>query len=177
MKIICIAGKARHGKDTVAGIMKNHLEASGHSVLITHFADLLKYICEKFFNWDGKKNEYGRTLLQYIGTNVVRENNPNFWVDFIKTVLTFSPDNWDYVLIPDCRFPNEINCFKDEYPTYSIKVVRPNFDSGLEPHQINHPSETALDDFRFDFYLENNGSLNALDSNVMQITQIIEKER
>ena len=26
MKVICISGKARHGKDTLAGVLKKHLE-------------------------------------------------------------------------------------------------------------------------------------------------------
>ena len=106
MKVICISGKARHGKDTLAGILKNHLEDQGNRVLIAHFGDLVKYICEKFFDWDEQKDERGRTLLQYVGTDVVRTQEPNFWTDFIKKVLTLFPDEWDYVLIPDCRFPN-----------------------------------------------------------------------
>lgn len=65
MKVICISGKARHGKDTLAGILDEHLKANGHRVLIAHFGDLVKYICEKFFAWDGAKDEKGRTLLQY----------------------------------------------------------------------------------------------------------------
>ena len=49
MKVICISGKARHGKDTLATILKKRLEDNGNRVLITHFGDLVKYICEKFF--------------------------------------------------------------------------------------------------------------------------------
>ena len=48
MKVICISGKARHGKDTLAGVLKKHLEDHGNRVLVTHFGDLVKYICEKF---------------------------------------------------------------------------------------------------------------------------------
>ena len=50
MKVVCISGKARHGKDTLAGILKNYLEDSGNKVLVAHFGDLVKYICEKFFD-------------------------------------------------------------------------------------------------------------------------------
>ena len=92
MKVVCISGKARHGKDTLAGILKNYLEDSGNKVLVAHFGDLVKYICEKFFDWDGQKDEKGRTLLQYVGTDVVRTQEPNFWTDFIKKVLTLFPN-------------------------------------------------------------------------------------
>ena len=32
MKVICISGKARHGKDTLAGVLKKHLEDHGNRV-------------------------------------------------------------------------------------------------------------------------------------------------
>lgn len=41
MKVICISGKAQHGKDTTAGMMKTALESIGHTVLIAHYGDLL----------------------------------------------------------------------------------------------------------------------------------------
>ena len=50
MKIICISAKAQHGKDTSALILKDIYESKGQKVLITHFADLLKYICKAFFS-------------------------------------------------------------------------------------------------------------------------------
>lgn len=53
MKIICISGKARHGKDTLAGILKKHLEDHGNRVLVTHFGDLVKYICSYILKKDG----------------------------------------------------------------------------------------------------------------------------
>ena len=125
MKIICISGKARHGKDTLAGILKDSLEDKGQRVLITHFGDLLKYICTTFFEWDGKKDEQGRALLQYVGTNVIRNQEPDFWIDFVITVLSFFMDEWDYVLIPDCRFPNEfVNAAFAEYTAKTLNRKR-----------------------------------------------------
>ena len=50
MKVITISGKAQNGKDTTAGLLKSALEADGYKVLITHYADLLKYICKQFLH-------------------------------------------------------------------------------------------------------------------------------
>ena len=50
MKIICISGKAGHGKDELASVMRRALEADGYSVLITHYADLLKFVCRQYFD-------------------------------------------------------------------------------------------------------------------------------
>ena len=112
IKIICISGKAGSGKDTSAWMLKSELEKRGQVVLITHFADLLKYICKSFFGWDGVKDAQGRSLLQYVGTDVIRAKIPDFWVSFIANLLKLFPDQWDYVLIPDCRFPNEFEFFE-----------------------------------------------------------------
>lgn len=57
MKIVCISGKAQHGKDTTAKLLEEILEAQGNRVLIAHYGDLVKYVCKTFFGWDGKKDE------------------------------------------------------------------------------------------------------------------------
>lgn len=163
MKIICISGKAQHGKDTSAAMMKELLEADGKRVLIAHYGDLVKYVCKTFFGWDGNKDEKGRTILQHVGTNIVRQQRPEFWVDFIIDILTLFDGEWDYVLIPDCRFPNEIERMKKEfYDVSSLRITRENFVSPLSEEQQRHPSETALDDYEFDFTIFNNGTTDDL---------------
>lgn len=160
MKIICISGKARHGKDVTATMLGKSLEDIGYSVLIAHYGDLVKYICKTFFNWDGEKNEAGRGLLQQVGTDVVREQNPDFWVNFVRDILRFFPDKWDYVIIPDCRFPNEVYVMKDEFKdVIHIRVVRPSLISPLTAEQQAHISETALDDAAPDYLIYNTGTL------------------
>ena len=101
MKILCISGKAQHGKDTTANYLYNELKDKGYKVMITHYADLLKFICSNMFGWDGKKNEKGRHLLQYVGTDIIRKQKPDYWVDFIISILELFPNEWEYVLIPD----------------------------------------------------------------------------
>ncbi len=167
MKVIAISGKAQHGKDTTARFLKADLEMKGYRVLITHYADLLKYLCRSFFQWNGEKDEAGRRLLQYVGTDVVRRKQPDFWVDFLAGVLTMFSDEWNYVLIPDCRFPNEIDgLIKAGLDTTHLRVFRENFESPLTPEQQRHPSETALDGYIPDAYIWNDGTLAALDETV-----------
>ena len=174
MKVICISGKARHGKDTLAGMLNEQLTAKGYRVLTTHFGDLVKYICEKFFNWDGTKDEKGRILLQYVGTDVVRKQRPSYWTDFVVSVLELFPNEWDYVLIPDCRFPNEVECFIEHgMDTTLIRINRPNFVSNLTPEQLKHPSETAMDDYPPNLYVINDGTLKDLSNSIKDILAFI----
>ena len=174
MTVVCFSGKARHGKDTAAGYMKEILEARGNSVLITHYADLLKYVCQMFFEWDGIKDEHGRELLQSIGTDVIRHKDPDFWVRFLVQVLRLFPDEWDYVLIPDARFPNEIDGMGDAgFDTVHVRVIRPDFDNGLTEEQQKHISEIALDDREPDYKLINSEDLDHLYREVEKLTEAV----
>jgi hypothetical protein len=159
MKVILISAKAQHGKDFTARIMKVYLKSKGKRVLITHYADILKWMASNLFEWDGEKNKAGRSLLQYVGTDVVRKKNPNYFTDFMVNLLKMFDGEWDYVIIPDVRFPNEIECMKD-LGGVAVRVVRDGFQNSLTAEQASHPSEVALDNYDFDFVLHNSGDAN-----------------
>ncbi len=173
---ICISGKAQNGKDTSAEIFKNELIIRGHSVLVIHQADLLKYICKAFFNWNGEKDEAGRTLLQQVGTNVIRKVEPDFWVEFIAKVTGFFKDTWDYIIVPDTRFPNELEKLKaNDANVFHVRVIREGFKSPLTEEQQQHPSETALDGIESDFTLINDKGIDDLYGGVVSILDAIEE--
>ena len=162
MKVICISAKAQHGKDTAASLMKTYLEANGQRVLITHYADLVKFVCTNYFGWDGNKDEHGRSLLQRVGTDVVSMQQPAFWADFIISILKFFENEWDFVLIPDCRYPVEVERMKENFDTRIIRIIRPNFESNLTIEQQQHPSETVMDTFPFDTVILNDCGFKTL---------------
>lgn len=159
LKVILLSGKSESGKDYFAGLMKQQLEEDNKKVLITHYADLLKYILRTFFDWNGQKDEHGRYLLQHVGTDIIRKQSPDFWVNFLNNLLTLLKDEWDYVLIPDARFPNEIEVIKNNsnFEVITVRIYRPNYVSKLTEEQKQHSSETALDNYKFNYYLFNNG--------------------
>ena len=101
-------------------------------------------------------------MLQTVGTNVISAQQKDFWVNFIVSILKFFHDEWDIVLIPDCRFPVEIEVMKDNFDTTLLRIERPNFDNGLSAVQKAHASETSLDDYKFDTIIYNSGSLEEL---------------
>ena len=179
MNVIFISGKAEHGKDTAATMAKEYLESKGKNVLLTHYADLLKWMCSNYFGWDGKKDLYGRSLLQRVGTDVIRAQKPTFWVDWVVNLLTLFPEEWDYVIIPDCRFPNEIEDaeagLKEIASTKHFRVHRPNYESSLSPEQKKHISEIALDNLRYDALLSNT-SLDDLNKQVRDAIDLISSE-
>lgn len=169
MKVILISGKAQNGKDTVADFLYKALVDDGKRVLVTHYADLLKYICTNYFGWDGNKDEKGRQMLQYVGTDVIRKQNPTLWVDFVAMLLKYFHENWEYVIIPDCRFPNEITTMVENgFDTVHLRVVRNNFKTSLTKEQQYHPSEVALDNVEPDYTIYNDGTVGELEENIIK---------
>jgi len=123
-----------------------------------------------------------REFLQRLGTDAIRDGlHTNAWVnalmaDYKKelsecgtskkgTVVKCSKyPNW---IITDTRFPNEAQAIKDKGGIV-IRVDRP----GVKP--INdHPSETGLDKWDFDYKIANVSDIKALS---LSVRIILEKE-
>lgn len=169
-KVICITGKARAGKTTFCEVAKKELETKyGKKVIVFHFADFLKFIAGKWFGYDGDKTKPEmRSLLQKLGTDVFRKNNPGCWVDMANSFVKGLGDEVDYVLVGDCRFINEA-----EWADAVIRVLRPGFDNGLTPEQKAHPSEAEQDHIEADLFLMNDGTLEDYEKKVRGVCRSI----
>lgn len=131
---------------------------------------------------EGEKTEIPMTvrdLLQKLGTDAMREGlHQNVWVnalmsDYTPTQVQWSDGpvggyedgpmpNW---IITDTRFPNEAQAIKDRGGIV-IKVQRP----GVGPVN-NHPSETALKYYKFDYIINNDDNLKDLLTKVRKFTE------
>lgn len=169
-KIVLISGKARAGKDTFANYFRERVEKEGKVALIIKYGDIIKFVCEKYFNWDGQKDLKGRTLLQQVGTNLCRNNNPDVWVNCVIELIKGLYTEVDYVLIPDTRFPNEIQGWMGTgFDFVSVRITRVDdnrkeYDNGLTEEQKNHESELALDNWVFDYNVYNKQKLDLVNS-------------
>jgi hypothetical protein len=91
-------------------------------------------------------------LLQWWGTEYRRRQNPDYWVD---KLFESSPGGIDIALITDVRFINEAEHIKNR-GGYNVRVQRLAADGSpyVAPDRpADHPSEIALDDYKFDFYI------------------------
>ena len=149
MEVIELCGKAGVGKDTFCRELIKQLESKGKKCLHIAFADYLKFICKQYFGWDGKKDEKGREMLQRIGTDMFRKKDQNFWVDIVCKFLTMCHQYhlFDYAIITDARFPNEIITLGAALQARAYRIKRNNFVSRLSEEAQNHESEIALDNF------------------------------
>ncbi len=168
---LILSGKSGSGKDAFAKLIKEELNKHNKRVIIIHYADVLKYFLKEFYDWDGQKDVIGRTLLQMVGTDQVRAHNPDYWthvvVDFLKAIE--DSEDFNVAIIPDARFENEINIALSTLKnSYGIRIDRKNEDGTeyinplLTDTQLNHPSETSLDKYAFDYIIHNDGDLDLL---------------
>lgn len=149
METILISGKAEAGKTTTAKIIKEYLESEGNKVVLAPYGQYVKDTAKMVWDWDGNKDEEGRKLLQWWGTNYVRNKDPNFWLDTVTRLVHILEGIVDYVIIDDCRFRNEITpWYNGRNYVHTIRVERPGHENALTPEQRMHPSETGLDDWK-----------------------------
>lgn len=177
MKIILISGKAEAGKDCVAEILKELISSLGLRSIRLAYGDYVKNTAREIWGWDGQKDVAGRALLQWWGTDYVRAKHPSFWAHTAIRLAQVIPNNIDYILVPDVRFPNEIVDWSDAgFDIITVRVERPGHISKLTPEQLTHISETALDDWAFDIVLtatDMNGLINEVRE---KLTYIIKNE-
>ena len=156
MKIIALSGKAGSGKDTFYSIAKEVLPNCQRFA----FGDYLKEIA-MVCGWDGKKNEFGRHLLQSVGT-IMRNKDKDFFVKKLHDDLKQS--TCDVAIITDCRYLNEINSFNQ---CTTIRIIS-NRKSKLNKEQNKHDSETELNNYEFDYVITNNGSIEEYKKEVLR---------
>ena len=200
--IIGITGLISSGKGTVADILVNE-----HNFTKLSFADKLKDGVATIFGWDRAMlegdttesrnwretvdefwtNETGREItprlvLQEFGTDCMRNGfYDGVWVSLVKQEIINNPQN-NYI-IPDVRFPNEIQIIKSldgeiwnvrrgELPDWWGYAIQDNnnSDSTLmkDYHPEIHQSEWRwIDkDDQFDIIIQNNDTIKALYSKV-----------
>ena len=172
MKIFVIAGKARHGKDTVASIIGEIYKDK--KVINLSYGSYIKEYAKKISNWDGFEETKPRELLQTLGTEVIRKNiDEDFFIKRLCDDIKVYSYYFDVITISDARFPKEIDAPKEMFDNvYSIKVVRNGFSSPLSDKEQAHSTETALDNYdNYDFVIENDGTIEDLEKKVEKILE------
>lgn len=197
--IIGLCGFIGSGKNTVADYLIQE-----HKFKQESFASSLKDVVASAFHWDRKKLEgiteedrawresvdtwwadrlnmptlTPRWVLQYWGTDVVRQNFHNdMWIYSLQKKIANSNDNF---VISDCRFPNEIESIKDLggkivwvyrnlpwWYTDAKEALKGNLHSQkiLENHNI-HKSEYMWLDTEFDMIINNTKDIDHLNKQI-----------
>lgn len=119
---------------------------------------------------DSKKIPEVRRLMQTYGTEAGRDiHGDDCWIDIMEQTLDMCLFTDVPVVIKDLRFANELDA------GYSWEFNKPELKDGVAFVKIvgesrrestafakNHSSENELEDWRFDYVVNNNGSLDDL---------------
>lgn len=171
MKIYSISGKAESGKDSACEVIREHYERKGLKVCHLLFAKYIKMYAKEYFGWDGSEETKPRELLQKIGTDTIRERlgKIDFHVDRLTEDVEILSDYFDIFLISDTRFENEVSKMKYKFgkDITHIRIERPNHISKLSYEQLQHSSESSLDNYtEWDYMIFNNGTLEEFEEMV-----------
>lgn len=146
-QIIGLTGLAGSGKDSTANIFKEDT-----NVQILSFAHPLKDVCELLFDLEKeqlndnklkeiKDKRWGkspRELMQWFGTDIIRNFDPDFFVKKMENTIINSHKK--IVIITDVRFENEFNLIK-KLGGIVIEIKRPE-QKNIET--CNHISENGI---------------------------------
>jgi hypothetical protein len=177
MKVFTVSGKARHGKSTVGEFIKEYYESKGHKVCVIAFARHIKAYAKEFFGWDGREETKPRDFLNEIGTDLIRIKMGRQMFHINRTVedIEVLSHYFDVFIVADARVVLEVETMKEKFNAINIRVERPNFESDLTSEQKNYCNETALDNYdKFDYYIENDGTLEDLKDKVNDLLKVIE---
>ena len=174
MKIILIAGKARSGKSTIANYMVDELKRQGKKPCELQIGQYIKYYANKYFGWDGKEETKPRSLLQELGTEVIRNKiDPDFHIDRLIQDIKVLSYFYDTFIVSDVRMPVEIEKPKKEFDNVVTLKMRRESDE-LNDNQLKHVTETALDSYEeFDYIVDNNKTLEDLELKTKDILERI----
>lgn len=174
--VLGLSGWARSGKDTIADYlvdvegytkvsfaqpMKEAMYRLNPRITVNEVVNTALRVGVDVYDWDGLKERSPdiRGLLQRFGTEIGREMfGENFWVDYALNSI----EDGSKVVFSDVRFPNEADAIRQ----LGGKVYRVER-QGVEAAN-DHISEHALDKYKFDGTINNNGTIQGLQQNVKQ---------
>ena len=159
---------------------KNYAKLKGLKCTNLQFSSYIKMYAKTIANWDGSDATKPRTLLQELGTDVIRKNiDELFFVDRIIGDIKVYSYYLDVITISDARLPIEIDSLKNTFDkVISINITRPGYESNLDSTEKKHITETALDNYNnFDYEITNDGTLEDLNIKAKEILdEVIKNE-
>jgi dephospho-CoA kinase len=202
--LVLLVGKAHAGKDTCYDHMEQILTSRNIPVDKYVLADKLKVITKemikllkgvdlplKYFHDNVEKEkqrpELGyivtgtgkevftiRRCLQTIGTDILRDKfDVDIWIDQAKKYAKNNDDR--FLVIPDCRFTNEIPSFA-EMTTHKVISIKINRTTNLITETgKDHQTEKNVDVIKCDYVINNDSDLNSFHKKIETVLSDIKE--
>ena len=157
-KIFILNGVAHSGKDTFVEFVSKLVPSIHYSYVAN-----TKEAAKEYFGWDGNKSEKDRKFLADLNTLSEQYNDKPF-KDVVELAQDFVNDKQisifpHHFMFIDAREIEAINRLKVALHAETIYMSRDE----IETITSNQADAHANDDYDYDYYIDNNGSLNDLE--------------
>lgn len=174
--------------DTIDGIEPEQIIENIHTIHkmdLTDAEELYIMLVHDVTEIDGlnshSRTESIRRALQFLGTDVRRKKDNEYWVkEFHRTV-----PNSDFILVTDVRFPNEADSVVanngimirlDVSPEIILERIQSRDGLKYSSDALNHPSELALDDYdKFDYVISDEYNIDDIVSFIVNHSEGIKE--
>lgn len=159
MKIICINGYPRSGKDTFVSFCYEY----GSIIQSYSTVDFVKKIA-KICGWDGVKDLKGRKFLSDLKDILTEYDDipikkiKEKILDLIRPIENLGYNTDRIIFFIHTREPEELQRFKDEFGAKTLLIQRPSVE---DAEQSNHADKEVLN-FNYDYVIDNDGTLEDL---------------
>ena len=150
-KIVIINGSGGVGKDTFVDFCKEYTGVRNISSV-----DKVKEAAKILVGWDGDKSEKSRKLLSDLKQLSVDYNNyPLTYIE--EQAYDFKNSNDEYIMFVHIRESSEISKVKNAIGAKTLLITNDR----VKKIETNK-SDADVENFQYDFYIENNGTLEEL---------------
>lgn len=161
IKLVCVNGAPRAGKDTFIEKCLNKLGNKGRAISSVDFVKRIATYC----GWNGEKDQKNRKFLSDLKDLLTEWGNIPF-KEIEKAMNNWETWNERHKITNDCvlfvcvREPDEIQKLKDKFDATCIFVTRGEAENSPTS---NHADEFVYD-FVYDLIIDNNGDLTQLEN-------------
>lgn len=173
---IGIIGAMRSGKDTVAKILDYD-----YGYIQFAFADGIRDLCQRHYPEQFADGRKPRALLQGVGEDL-RKYDRDVWIkDLFRRIGRDELTSYIPIVISDVRMPHEVDALRER----GFLIIKVQADKSLRIERavksseifaladFDHITESHVDSLPCNFTVDNNGSLLALRSQVIDIMEAI----
>lgn len=176
-KIYVLSGKASAGKSLASSFISDIYFKKNKNTMILAYASYLKEYAKNVLGWDGDESSKPREFLQQVGVELIKNKIDdhmliNRVIEDVKVYSYF----YDVIVISDARFVDEIKCISDNFDDVTVIRINGNNSTNLTKEQMNHSTETSLDNYdNYDYVIDNEDSVYTLKQNVERIINEVDK--
>jgi hypothetical protein len=174
---IAISGKMKSGKTTLAWHLERAFAREGnYSSKTCSFADPIRQALRELGIEKAAHPELYRKGAQYIGTELCRTYDPNWWVKRMAARTDRMPLA-EPVIIDDMRFQNEYDWCRENGFILVRLDISPEmvYNRGGEEGTFDHPSETGLDHIEKEEWNLWFSEASSVDQRVQQVLEYAQK--